>query len=329
MKSMATKAILAATVSLLAAGASAETYRIATNVPENVGVGILLQEFSAAVAERTDGRVEFDIFASGVLGGQSEYFQQLQSGVIDMGLVNSATLENILPAASVINLPYIFRDQEEFGEVMSDPEVQEVLFAGAEEQNFLPLGFVSNGSRSLYTTEPVESLEDLRGMKIRTMSSNSYVEMLSLFGAAPTPMPFGDVFAALQQGVIDGAEGGLGGLYDLNFGQAAKFATKTEQTRLTDFVVTSIDFRDALSDEDYAIVQEEFGKISQKSLEVIDAEFAEALDQAVETYDVTVFEVDKAPFIEAVQPMYDKAAANEATRPVIELIFEKTGRALD
>ena len=323
-----TTALIAAAIALASGVASAETYRIATNAPDNAGPGLLLKEFADSVAKRTEGRVSFEIFANGVLGDQSEYFQQLQSGVVDLGLVNSATLENILPAIGVINLPYMFRTTEEYGKVMSDPELKSLMFAGAEEQNFLPVGFLSNGFRSLYTTRPVASIDDLRGMKIRTMASDTYIEMLTLFGAAPTPMAFGDLFPALQQGVIDGAEGTLSALYDLNFGQAAKFATNTEQTRLTDFVVSSVDFRKAVSPDDYQIVQEEFAKISQKSLEVIDAAFAASAKRAVDELGVRITEVDKSPFIEAVQPMYAEAAKDDAKREVIERIFAMTGRSL-
>ena len=328
MKLYAPSALLAAALALVAGAAGAETYRIATNAPDTAGPGLLLQEFADAVAARTEGRVDFEIFANGVLGDQTEYFQQLQSGVVDLGLVNSATLENILPVIGVVNLPYMFRTTEEYGQVMSDPAFTEILFAGAEDQNFLPLGFLSNGFRSLYTTQPVTSIEDLQGMKIRTMSNETYIEMLTLFGAAPTPMAFGDVYPGLQQGVIDGAEGTLSALFDLNFGQAAKYGINTEQTRLTDFVVTSVDFRDALTPEDYAIVQEEFDKISAKSLEVIDASFAEAAQKAVDQFGVTITDIDKTPFIEAVQPMYAEAAQDEAKRAVIERIFGMTGREL-
>ncbi|MER0239537.1 TRAP transporter substrate-binding protein [Fulvimarina sp. MAC8] len=328
MKHIVIPTATALAICLTSTALQAATYKIATNGPSDAGPGLLLEQFADAVEDRTDGRVAFQIFANGTLGDQSEYLQQIQSGVIDMGIVNSATLENILPALGVINLPYMFRDREEYGEVMSDPEVLEMLFDGAEDQNFLPLGFLSNGFRSLYTIEPVESIEDLQGMKIRTMSSNTYIEMLELFGAAPTPMSFGDVFPALQQGVIDGAEGTLSTLYDLNFGQAAKYGILTEQTRLTDFVVTSTRFQDALSEEDLAVVKEEFATISERSVEEIDQAFAESAQRAVKEFGVEIIEIDKQPFIDAVQPMYVEAAENEYQRPVIEKIFSMTDREL-
>lgn len=102
----ATGAVL---VSLASSAAMADTYRLATNVSDNSTAGQLLAEFADAVKERTEGRVEFRLFNDGVLGDQGQYFQQIQRGVIDAGLVNSGTLENVAPAVGVMNLPYVFR----------------------------------------------------------------------------------------------------------------------------------------------------------------------------------------------------------------------------
>ncbi len=313
---------------LMATGAEAKTYKFATNTTADVGPGALIGEFVEAVDERTDGRVKIKVFANGVLGSQEDYLQQIQKGVVDLGLVNSATLENIIPEFSVVNLPYVFRTLDEYGKVMSNPEIQDMLFESAESHNFVPLGFFSNGFRSLTLTKPVNTMADLKGMKIRTLSSQTYVDMYTAFGAVPTPMAFGDVFPALQQGVIDGAGGSLSGLYDLNYGQAAKYAALTEHTRLTDFVVVSDKFRESLSPEDMAIVQEELMKVSLKSLEFIDSQFARSAELGAEKFGVTIVEIDKAPFMEAVQPMYQEAAEDPKKRALLEAIFAIEGRQL-
>ncbi len=319
---------LTCTVGLVAGSAQAKTYKFATNTNEDVGVGALIGEFTEAVAERTDGRVKIKVFANGVLGSQEDYLQQIQKGVVDLGLVNSATLENIIPEFSVVNLPYVFRTLDEYGEVMTNPEIQDLLFETASSHRFVPLGFFSNGFRNIMVREPVETMEDLKGMKIRSLSSQTYVDMYSAFGAVPTPMPFGDVFPALQQGVIDGTDGTLSGLYDLNYGQAAKYAARTDHTRLTDFAVVSDKFRDSLSPEDMEIVKEELMKVSVKSLDVIDGEFARSAQKGVEKFGVTIIDVDKTPFMEAVEPMYGEAAQDPKKKKLLEAIFTLEGRQL-
>ncbi|MFD0981655.1 TRAP transporter substrate-binding protein DctP [Tropicimonas aquimaris] len=318
--------IAALMISAMAVPAAAKSYRLATNVSDDSTAGQLIKQFADAVAERTEGRVEFELFMNGQLGDQLQYFQQIQRGVVDAGLINSAALENVIPAFGVVNLPYVFRTSEEYGAVMTNPEVRGALFAAAEQHNFWPLGFLSSGFRSIYTTKPVESIDDIKGMKLRTMSSPTYIEMLNLFGAVPTPLPFGELYSGLQQGIVDGAEGGLAGLYVANFGEVAKYALETNQTRLTDFVVTSVRFREDLSDEDLAAVVEEFEKVSLESIAFADATEAKQLQQAVDEMGVEVIKVDTAPFIEAVGPMYEAARADEAKKPLIETIFEIENR---
>lgn len=125
---------------LMATGAEAKTYKFATNTTADVGPGALIGEFVEAVDERTDGRVKIKVFANGVLGSQEDYLQQIQKGVVDLGLVNSATLENIIPEFSVVNLPYVFRTLDEYGKVMSNPEIQDMLFEFGRKPQFRSAG---------------------------------------------------------------------------------------------------------------------------------------------------------------------------------------------
>lgn len=317
-------ALLALSVSAMAA--EAKTYRIATNVTEDSTAGQLLSEFASAVAERTEGRVAFKMFHNGVLGEQAQYLQQIQSGVLDAGLVNSGTLETVVPAVGVLNLPYVFRSSEEYAKVMTDAGVVGTLTASAADQRVNILGFISSGFRSIYTTTPVKDFAGLKGLKLRSIASPTYTEMLSLFGAVPTPLPFGELYSGLQAGVVDGAEGGLAGLWVAKFGEVAKYALVTNHTRLTDFIVTSADFTDRVGEADMAVLREEFEKVSLRSIDFADKSEAEQLAQAVSEMGVVVTETDLTPFMEAVTPMYDAARADAAKKPMIEAIFTVTGR---
>ena len=322
-------AALACAVFTVGAGAQAAVYKIATNVADQDTAAVLIREFVENVQQRTDGRVRFKIFGNGVLGSQNDYLQQAQRGVIDAALINSATLESIIPAFGVINLPYIFRSVDEYRTVMNHSSVKGALEQGASQHRIVPLGFLSNGFRDLMTTKPVRGLADLKGMKIRTMSSETYVNMLDRFGAVPTPLGYTETFPALQQGIIDGAEGGLASLVTMNYAQATKYAIKTEQTRLSDFVVASENFKKKVGDKDFKIVLEEFAKVGDKSLDVVDAFYDECAEKARDTMGVEIITVDKEPFIAAVKPMYAEAFAAEAKRPIIEAIFKLEGRSMN
>jgi tripartite ATP-independent transporter DctP family solute receptor len=306
--------------------AAADTYRLATNVTEDSTAGQLLATLAATVAERTEGRVEFKMFHNGVLGEQAQYLQQIQSGVLDAGLVNSGTLETVVPAVGVMNLPYMFRSSEEYAQGMTDDTVLAALSASAAENNVSVLGFISSGFRSIYTTKPVADFAGLQGLKLRSIASPTYTEMVSRFGAVPTPLPFGELYSGLQAGVVDGAEGGLAGLWVAKFGEVAKYALVTNHTRLTDFVVTSPDFSNRVGAADMAILREEFEKLSLGSIEFADKNEADQLAQAVSELGVVVTKPDLAPFMAAVTPMYDAAHADPAKTALIDAIFALTDR---
>lgn len=328
MKVLKRTLALACVLALVAVKAQADTYKIASNVSEDSVAGRLLAEFAKNVADQTQGRVKFKIFANGTLGDQIQYFQQVQKGVIDAGLVNGAALENVIPAFGVLNLPYVFRSSEEYSKVLMHPDVRKSLYASTSAHNFSPLGFFASGFRSIYTTKPVKSIKDLAGMKLRTMSSETYIDMLKRFGAVPTPLPFGELYSGLQMGVVDGAEGGLAGLSEAKFGEVAKYAINSEQTRLTDFVVMSLKFQKKLPPADMAIVQSEFDKVSAKSVAVADETEARGIERAQKEMGVTYVSIDKAPFIKAVEPMYAKAMEDGAKGPLLKLIFSIEGRKL-
>ncbi|MEF2071172.1 TRAP transporter substrate-binding protein DctP [Consotaella aegiceratis] len=328
MKLLRHALVAACALAALDANAQAATYKFATNIANAGTSADLLNDFAKGVEERTEGRVTFKFFWNGVLGSQEDYLQQIQRGVVDVGLINSATLENLIPAFGVINLPYVFRTPEEYGQVMNDPKVKEILFNSAQEHRFVPLGYLSTGFRSIYTSRPVEKVEDLAGLKIRTMSSETYLEMLRSFGAVPTPLARSELFAGMQQGVVDGAEGGLAGLYDGKLGEVAKWALDTNQTRLTDFAVTSLKFRDRVSEDDLKIVYEEFEHVSAESLAIGDAHQQEAAQKAADEMGVTLVHIDTEPLMKSVEPMYEKAREDEAKRPLLDAIFEIEGREL-
>lgn len=322
MKKIATKlALLGTALALSIGGVQAKTYKFSANIPSEDAAGTLLTEMGANIKERTDGRVNIRFFWNGTLGGQAQYLQQIQSGVIDMGLVNSATLENLAPEITGINLPYIFRSLDEYEQTMLNPEVSTTIYDSVASRNVQVMGFLSNGFRSMYTTRPVSTLEDLEGLKLRTSPSETYMNLIRALGGVPTPMDFGEVYPALQQGIIDGAEGGLAGLWEVKFGEVAKYAIRTEHTRLTDFLVASDRFRNGLSEDDLKVVEEEMKKTTQKSFAAVAQQIEKSEALAESELNVKYIEIDKAPLISRMQPMYDKALADPVKAPLLETIF--------
>ena len=321
MKGFKTKLLLLGALVLASTNLHAKTYKFAANIPSEDAAGTLLTEMGQNIEDRTEGRVRIRFFWNGTLGGQAQYLQQIQSGVIDMGLVNSATLENLAPEITPINLPYIFRDLEEYESTMLHPEVNQQIYNSVASKKVYPMGFLSNGFRSIYTTRPVTSLEELEGLKLRTSPSDTYMNLIRAIGGVPTPMDFGEVYPALQQGIIDGAEGGLAGLWEVKFGEVSKYALRTEHTRLTDFVVSSERFLKSLSDEDKAIVEEEFLNTTKKSFVAVAEQIEQSESLAASELGVQYTVIDKEPLIARMQPMYDDALADPVKSELLETIF--------
>lgn len=321
------KSLLLASICLAFTGtASAKVYKFATNIPSDGAPGVLLQEFSDNVKDKTDGRVKFKIFWNGTLGGQADYLKKVQSGVISVGMTNTATLENIAPEMGVLNLPYIFRSLDEYSETMFDDTVKAKVDEALSSKHLNPLGFLSNGFRGIMTSKEIKTIDDLKGMKIRTMGSDNYIKMLESFGAVPSPMAFSEVYPALQQGVIDGAEGGVAALWEIKFGEVTKFGTHTNHTRLSDYVLISDKFKSKVSADDLKVVFEEFEKVSEKSLSFVDDTMAKSEQIGIKKLGVKINEVDIEPFVEAVQPMYQDAMNDPKKKDLLNVIFSLQGR---
>ncbi|MGF1735091.1 TRAP transporter substrate-binding protein DctP [Photobacterium satsumensis] len=323
------KLLAALLMASMAFGAQARVYKLATNTPADSPAGEVLQEFVDTVKEKTDNRVNIRVYWSGALGGQTQYVSQIQSGVIDMGLLNSGMLENLQPAIGVINMPYVFRSLDEYQIVMSSDYMNEELLAKTNQNGFEVLGYLSNGFRSLHTSTPINSIEDIRGLKIRTMATDTYIEMLQGLGAIPVPLEFTETYTALQQGMVDGAEGSLAGLWEIKFGEVTKYGIRTEQTRLTDFIVLSKRASSRMSEDDLATLRSEMKIASERSIDVVDTAHAESERLAIEQMGVQITDIDKQPWITAMRPLYESAAKDADKREVLERIFEIQGRELN
>lgn len=291
------KLLLTTTLSILTATstfASAATLRFATNTPPDGTIsGQLIKEFADRVGEETDKRVRVRVFWSGSLGSQQEYLQQIQTGIIDFGLVGSATLENIEPAYSVLNMPYLFETVEDYRKVMNSDYVQNKLYSSTKESGFESFGYISNGFRSIISTKPVSSLDEIGKLKIRSMDSKTFIQSLKIIGVNPIPMNFGDVYPAMQQGIVDGADMNLSAFWDSNYGEIATYGIRTEHVRLTDLIVMSERMKKKVSAEDLATIRNIMKDISDKSIDLVKEDQTKSVKLAQEKFDVKILDVDK------------------------------------
>ncbi|MEM9390016.1 MAG: TRAP transporter substrate-binding protein, partial [Bacteroidota bacterium] len=156
--------------------------------------------------KESGGKLKLTIYPSGQLGAERECLELLQIGSLDITKVSAAVMENFAPNYQVLSLPYIFRDRAH-GYAVLDGDVGQQLLDEGEKYRLKGLCFYDAGSRSFYTKEkPINSPADLRGLKIRVQKSKTAVNMVEQLGGSPTPISWGELYTALQQGVVDGAE---------------------------------------------------------------------------------------------------------------------------
>ncbi|MFD2706214.1 TRAP transporter substrate-binding protein [Salibacterium lacus] len=293
-----------------------QNLRLAHNLGEDHPVHQGLVDFKERVEENADN-MSVEIFPNGTLGSENEVLEQVQNGGIDMTKVSAGALENFASEYAVFSLPYIFEDQEHFYNSMESDPVQE-LYQSTEDQGFVGLTYYDSGARSFYTKDtPIEHPDDLQGLKIRVMDSQTQIDMVEAMGGSPTPMPYGDIYTGLQQGVIDGAESNPTALTNGNHGEVAKTFSYDQHTRIPDIVVMSADTWNGLSSEQQDIVKTAAEESTETQKEIWNETVEEAKTQAKEM-GVEFNEVDKEPFREAVQPMIEEYSQDEGVASLLE-----------
>lgn len=269
--------------------------------------------------ERTKGRVKVNVFHSGQLGTEKDTIEQTRFGVIDLNRINMAPFNNLIPATNVPSLPFIFRSVAHMRTVMDGP-IGDGLLKEFEKHDLVGLAFYDSGSRSFYNSKKaINSPADMKGMKIRVQQSDLFVALVSALGANPTPMAFGEVYSALQTGVIDGAENNWPSYESTKHFEVAKYYSLTEHSLSPEVLVMSKKSFDKLSKED-----QEALKIAAKESVKVMRDLWDAREKAseakVKAGGAIVNTVEKQPFIDAMKPVYDKFVTDAAMKELVAKI---------
>ncbi len=210
--------------------------------------GIL--EMQKAVNEKSNGKLQIKIFPDGQLGTEREVLELLQIGSIAMTKVSAASMSNFAPEFKALGVPYLFRDREHMFNILEGKIGMEIL-EGGSEYLLRGLCFYDAGSRSFYTTEGfVKTPEDLKGLKIRVMNDQTSVNMVNALGGSATPMAYGELYTALQQRVVDGAENNIPSFVTSNHFEICKYYTVDEHSMVPDVVVVGTKFWNGLNEEE-------------------------------------------------------------------------------
>lgn len=313
-------ALLAGAAMASAAGACEITLRSSDTHPDGYPTVESVKHMGALIEERTGGRICIEVFPSAQLGEEKDTIEQTRFGVIDMNRVSMAPFNGLIPETAVLSLPYLFRDTNHLHAVLDSDIGQEILDTFTA-QDLIALAYFDPGSRSFYNrVKPIRSIEDMKGMKFRVIQSDVFVDMVAALGANATPMPYGEVYSAIETGVIDGAENNFPSYESSGHYEVAKYYTLDQHTMVPEVLVMSKTSFDKLTPEDQAVIRQAAKDTVPFNREKW-AEREKASEEKVREAGVEIVaDIDKAPFIAAMAPVYAKHAATPELKGLVERI---------
>jgi len=282
------KACLAAVLSIFLACAPAFSaefiLRFGATVTDDSASGISMTDFfKPFVEEHSNGRISVEVHLNSVLGGDRQLYESLQLNTVQGNFGPLSVLANFDPNFSVVDAPFLFRDRETAFAAL-DGEFGAMLAANLPNVGMRLLGYGENAFRNIANnTRPIHTLEDMSGLMIRVMEAPVYIEMMHALGANPTPMAFGELYTALQQGVVDGHDVGVGLTYTARLHEVIRFYTFTEHCFAANAYVFSEEFLQSLPDYLVTVIEEgtRYALYHQRRLNAEqDAEFLERIKES-------------------------------------------------
>lgn len=295
------------------------TLKLSHNQSRDHAVHKAMSDMAKEVREKTSGEVVIRIYPDAQLGSQRESMELMQNGALDMVKSNAAEMESFGAAYSIFNLPYLFRDKEHLFKVEEGDIGREILNS-TKMSGFVGLTYYDAGARSLYAKKQIRSPSDLKGMKVRVQPSPSAIAMVKALGGNPTPLAYGELYTALQQGVVDAAENNIPSFSLSRHSEVAKFFSLDEHTMVPDVLVVSTKTLDKLTPEQQQILYKAAANSSElmKKLWVQSEEKERAV---AEKAGVVFSNVDKEPFVQAVQLIYTEITnSNPELNSMVERI---------
>ncbi len=280
---------------------------------------IALQDFGKKLEAETDGRYKVSIFPNELLGDQRAALELVQTGSIQMAVVANPLVENYDRTFSVIGLPYIYTGPAHQEKVFTSGMLDE-LFASTKKFGFEVLTAYTAGARSMYTKGgAVNNIADMKGQKIRVMQSDTMIKMLSCMGGTGVPMGQGEVYSAVQQGVLDGAENNEITYSDLKQYEVAPHFSATRHLMVPDLVVISSDFMDTMSKQDQATLKKLIKESTVEEFAVWNDQVEKAKANATAN-GATFTEVDIKPFQESCKVLQDEIVKTPAQKALYEKV---------
>lgn len=313
MKRMCKIAALAAVLAVVLTGAAfaAPEYVIKVGyiLPENQSDHIIMRDvFKKDIEEKSGGRISVELYPNAQLGGDRELIESVQLGTVQVAIPATSALAGFDKRFQVFDLPFLFKSKEVAFKAL-DGELGHKADELLKPLGMRNLGYGENGYRHITNSRgPIHKPEDLQGIKLRTMENPLHLAFFKMLGANPTPMSFGELYTALQQGTVDGQENPVVLVYTSKFYEVQKFYSLTGHVYSATMLVANDDFFASMPEDLWKIV-EDAGKryvVEQRALaDVQEREFLEELKKTgLQINELTPEE--KQLFIDATLPAYDE-----------------------
>lgn len=267
----------------------------------------LYQEFADKVGARTKGEVTIKVFPAEQLGKEVDLIQQVKSGALDISSPSMAALSNLAPALEIASAPFLWADWAQAQKVISGPAFQPIFDELAAKHNVLMLSKIWYwGWRNMTTgSKAINKPEDMAGLKIRVPESPVWVEMIKAMGASPTPIPFGEVYMALQMKVVDGQENPIPTIYTRKFYEVQSHLSMTRHMLQNNTVIINKRSLEKLSPELQKVLYEEIAALSDKNSKVQQEREASMLEEIRKTGKTAIVDKpDRAAFSAKMAPAY-------------------------
>lgn len=300
-------------VSVVTGAATAPTdtveLKLGHSLDQSHPVHLAMEYMAERLAEKSGGTMTLAIRPNGQLGAETECLSLVQRGVLAMTKTSAAPLENFVPEMAVFGIPYLFEDEEHFWRVLHSDLGQQLLETGAAG-GLRGLCYYDAGARSFYTiSRPVMTPDDLKGLLIRVQESPTSIAMIEALGGSPTPVDFGDLYTALQQGVVDGAENNPPSFYTNRHYEVCKHLSLDQHTRTPDVLIISERWWQRLTPQQQQWLREAAQESAEYERKLWQEKTLESLAGAEER-GVTIHHPDLEPFRKSVSSMVETYQGN-------------------
>jgi len=292
---------------------------LAHNLPQSHPVHQGILAFQKSLAEKSAGKLKIKIFPDGQLGSEREALELLQIGSVAITKVSAATMSNFVPDYNVLGIPYLFRDKEHYFDVL-EGDIGKALLEKGSKYWLRGLCFYDAGSRSFYTkNKAIRTPEDLKGLKIRVMNNQTSINMVNALGGSATPMAYGELYTAIQQGVVDGAENNPPSFVSSNHFEVSKYYTLDEHSSIPDVVLIGTKYWEKLSEQEKIWLQEAADESAQAQKKYWAASVAASMQKLKEA-GVEVIHPKKSLFADKAKSVLEEIAKDELLKNLVTQI---------